>query len=303
MNSSRSLKRIATISASGCVAAVAAILSSPAAAIAAAPTPVPVGAEYVALGSSFASGPGVPTTLDPFCARSRGNYAHVLASGLQLQLTDVTCGGATSDNIVSTSQKLPIGGQRAPQINAVTANADLVTITIGGNDVNYIGDLYRNSCQAPNNAPIPAIFASACTPANPAATQGALSVVQSKIVATVQAVQAKAPEARIVLVDYTTVLPQNAKPCTALPLTTEQIKYSLDVARQLQLATKHAAQQSGAELVELSKASRGHDVCSDDPWVTGWEFGPDFLFGGKVPYHPNAAGMQAASDLIAAHLS
>ncbi len=301
MRASKFLSTAVSIAAATCATTVSATLWAPAAG-AATTTPVAAGSEYVALGSSFASGPGVPSTIDPFCARSSGNYAHLLAGALQLHLTDATCGGATSANVTSTPQTLLIGGQRAPQISSVAANTDLVTITIGGNDVNYIGDLLRNSCSAPNNAPVPVVFKALCAPPDPAATERALAEVEANLVSLAQAVRAKAPAARIVFVDYATILPQDARPCAALPLTTAQIKYSLQVALRLQLATKHAAQATGTELVELSKASRGHDVCSADPWVTGWGFAPDFLFGGAVPYHPNAAGMSAAADLLAEHL-
>ncbi len=301
MRTSRLLPALTSFLAAACMSTTWALIPvSPA--TAATPRPLAPGGEYVALGSSFASGPGVPRTIDPSCARSSGNYAHLLAAALELQLEDVTCASATTANLTDTPQTLLLGGQRPPQLDSVTATTDLVTITIGGNDVNYIGDLWRNSCSAPNNAPVPAVFASLCAPPSPGATQEALASVTAKLTSTVLAVKSKAPEARVVLVDYLTLLPQNAEPCAALPLSSEQIKYSLDVARRLQLATKHAAQRAGAELVELSKASRGHGVCSDDPWVTGWGFSPDFLVGGTVPYHPNAAGMSAAADLLAEHL-
>ncbi len=301
MRASQVLRAVSSVLAAACISTTSALVPvSPA--TAATTTPLAPGDEYVALGSSFGSGPGVPRTIDPFCARSSGNYAHLLAAALELQLEDVTCAAATSANITDTPQTLLLGGRRAPQVDSVSATTDLVTITVGGNDVNYIGDLWRNSCSAPNNAPVPAVFAALCTPPDPAATQEALDVVTANLASTVLAVRSKAPDARVVLVDYLTLLPRNAKPCAALPLTSEQIKSSLDVARRLQLATKHAAQQTGAELVELSKASRDHDVCSDDRWVTVWAFSPDFLTGGAVPYHPNAAGMSAAADLLAEHL-
>ena len=50
---------------------------------------------YVALGSSFASGPGIDPLLDARCGRSGSNYAHLVAERLGYDLVDVTCGGAT----------------------------------------------------------------------------------------------------------------------------------------------------------------------------------------------------------------
>ncbi len=53
-----------------------------------------------------------------------------------LDLHDVTSSGATVEDVLRTSQF----GQ-PPQIGAVTATTDLVTVTIGGNDIGYIPSL------------------------------------------------------------------------------------------------------------------------------------------------------------------
>src|SRR5262250_1331586 len=83
------------------------------------------GARYVALGSSFAAGPGIETQLGS-CSRSDHNYAHLVAAALELELTDVSCGGATTANILDTPQ-----GGATPQLAAVGADTALVTVTIG----------------------------------------------------------------------------------------------------------------------------------------------------------------------------
>ena len=50
---------------------------------------------YVALGSSFASGPGIEPIIDAGCGRSGNNYAHLVAERLGYDLVDVSSGGAT----------------------------------------------------------------------------------------------------------------------------------------------------------------------------------------------------------------
>ena len=67
------------------------------------------------------------------------------------------------------------------------------------------------------------------------------------------------------------------------------------------LMSTHATQRTGVELIELSEASRHHDACSADPWVSGWEFG-NVLAGGTAAFHPTAEGMQAAAELVIAQL-
>jgi lysophospholipase L1-like esterase len=297
--------REALVGAVPCLAAVA-LLTTASPASAAPPSPNPAGTDYVALGSSFAAGPGIPDIIDPRCGRSDNNYAHLVAEALQLTLTDVTCSGATINNIVDTPQN-----GRSAQITAVTDATDVVTVTIGGNDVNYLADLYRNSCAVEGTTAVPGNDPAVPDPFDPffctqfdlAAAQEQLAGLTAELVDMVEAIQQAAPNARVVLVDYLTILPQNGKPCPGLPLDREEIRYSLDVARQLALATKHAAQRTGAELVELSKASRHHDVCSANPWVTGWEFGPDIFAGGVLAYHPSEEGMEAAAALVIDQLS
>jgi hypothetical protein len=81
------------------------------------------------MGSSFAAGPGISprTAASPRRAgRSSGNYAHLVARPLGLDLHDVTYSGATTGDILRPST----AGQPA-QLNAVTPDTRLVTITAG----------------------------------------------------------------------------------------------------------------------------------------------------------------------------
>jgi hypothetical protein len=87
---------------------------------------------YVALGDSCSAASGVlpPGPSAPLqCLRSLANYRHVIAGATGAQLTDVTCGGADTDDYV-TPQRDGV----APQLDAVTEDAQLITMTIGGND-------------------------------------------------------------------------------------------------------------------------------------------------------------------------
>ncbi|MGX1668112.1 SGNH/GDSL hydrolase family protein [Streptomyces sp. NPDC055400] len=100
--------------------------------------------EYVALGSSFAAGPGVgqrAANSPALCARSDANYAQPVAHSREMSLTDVTCSGATTHDVLD-------GGQffQPAQVDAVRSTTRLVTVTIGGNDVSYLGNLVAWSC-------------------------------------------------------------------------------------------------------------------------------------------------------------
>ncbi|MGY1592098.1 SGNH/GDSL hydrolase family protein [Geodermatophilus sp. SYSU D00708] len=256
---------------------------------------------YVALGSSFAAGPGIEPVLEPGCGRSGANYPHLVAERLGLDLVDVSCGGATLASVVRTPQVLLGGATVPPQIDAVDERTDLVTVTVGGNDVEYLLTMLRCSYRvAPSAAPASArAFFGA--PVDPAAVERALGGLAVELTAAVAAVRERAPRARVVLVDYLTVLPPSGGGCPALPMDDGDLALCRGIAEQLEAATATAARAAGADLVRASAASRDHSVCSADPWVTGWEFG-DVTAGGVVPYHPNAAGMRAVADLVTGHL-
>ena len=70
------------------------------------PPPIPAGSRYVAMGSSFAAGPGITprASASPRRAgRSAGNYAHMVARALGLGLRDVTYSGATTSDSLQSS--------------------------------------------------------------------------------------------------------------------------------------------------------------------------------------------------------
>jgi len=274
------------------------------------PAPPP-GSTYVALGSSYAAGASISPTgpADPTgCGRSAAAYPAVVATRLKLALVDAACGGAVTGDLTTQSQ-VTRGANGSmvslpPQIESVTAETRLVTITVGGNDINYVGQLIAAACQGtltttPSDPTANYLKQYGfCTPWSDSAVDTALAQVGDNIAGVVRAVHAKAPQARIVLVDYLDVLPADGKPCASLPIPQTQQKTLLEDARKLALATRHAAQETGAELVSAAQDGRGHDACSSAPWVTGWDFAP-----GVTLMHPNAAGQTAVADAIIMQLS
>jgi lysophospholipase L1-like esterase len=110
-----------------------------------------------ALGSSFAAGPGIEPIADPTAVRSERNYAHQLAERLGARLVDLTVSGATTANILDTPQQMVSGHVYPPQIDGVPADADVVTITAGGNDLQFAGAmLYAASLRLEPQSPMTA---------------------------------------------------------------------------------------------------------------------------------------------------
>ena len=106
----------------------------------AAPAPTPAlatGTRYVALGDSYTSGPLIPNQSgQPLgCLRSDRDYPHLVASALGLSLTDVSCSGAETEDMTNAQGVTP--GPNPPQFDALTADTDVVTVGIGGNDIGF----------------------------------------------------------------------------------------------------------------------------------------------------------------------
>lgn len=246
------------------------------------------GDKYVALGSSFASGPIIPEPADAACLRSTNNYAHLVATKLKLALTDVTCSGAATANVVSTPQ-----GSHPVQISAVTPDTKLVTITIGGNDVDY--SLSTLACADAGTKGEPCLDARV----NTSEVEAKLAALQDKVVEMLDAIKTAAPDATIYLVAYLRVLPASGEPCPpSVPLDGDALDFIAGVGRQLQSTFKRSARAAGVGFID-AYSPKGHDACAepDQRWVEGQvQDSPAF------PFHPNAAGMTAVSKLIVKRL-
>jgi lysophospholipase L1-like esterase len=245
------------------------------------------GIGYVAMGSSFAAGPGIPPAQPgsgaAICARSAGNYASIVAREVGANLTDASCSGATTANVLTDSQ----AGQ-PPQISAVTGATQVVTVTIGGNDVDYLGSLDAYTCQQDGG--------SGCAGVDRAAIDQTFTQLAGRIENVVNAVRSAAPGAHVYLVDYFTILPDSGSRA-GVPLTADQSAYERSIASRLASATSAAAAATAATLVDLAAASHGHDACSAEPWVeTGHPA------AGRSQYHPNEAGMRGAATVVEAAL-
>ncbi|WLP89393.1 SGNH/GDSL hydrolase family protein [Gordonia sp. NB41Y] len=251
-------------------------------------TPAPPPAKYVALGSSYAAGPDGPESLSNRCLRTSDNYPHQVAGALGMTLIDATCSGATTRNILSVPQRFTA----RPQIDAVTPDTSLVTITTGGNDVGYVQRLLAMSCRNVTPAVAKEVAARTCALGHPIAEPGPERFAEAEwaMYETALAVKARAPHARVVFVDYPPVVLAGERACSLLPLKPEELAATVRVYDELAAATARAAEASGSQLVRTMPAATGHTVCSADPWLNGFEL--------PIPYHPNDAGKSGVASLV-----
>ncbi len=266
---------IAMISLAGCVGAPSRSVDAP----------LRPGDHYVAMGSSFAAGAGIGPTkpgTPARCQRTALNYASQLADRLQLQLSDVTCGGATTAHLLGPWNDLP------PQLDALTPETRLVTVTIGGNDLGYVAGLFGGSCRAGA-----ALRPGPCGP-NSAPDEAAYGGVEQGLRDIAAEVRRRAPRARLALVQYVTLVPD--APCDRALLTPEDAEVSRAIALRLAAITRRVARDAGALLIAADEASRRHTACDAVAWNSGMTRDYDLARGG--PWHPTPAGMRAVADLL-----
>ena len=247
-------------------------------------------AHLAALGSSFAAGPGITPTVNRWAGRSGRNYAHLLAAKWGARLTDLTVGGATTATMLDTAQWV-LWHRFAPQVSGVPEDADLVTITAGGNDLRYASSLTM--------AGYAGWFRRRPIAASPGASEKQVADAADGLARVVEAARARAPRARVVLAQYPTMIGPATRYSPAAPFDEATLAAFRELGLQLDDAFARAARQSGADLVPVGAASVDHAIGSSEPWVTG--FKP--TLAGAAAFHPNAAGMVAIADLIADKLA
>jgi lysophospholipase L1-like esterase len=238
---------------------------------------------YVALGDSYSAASGVlpPDPSAPLlCLRSTRNYPHVLAATTGADLTDVTCGAAETRHF--TSAQYP---GVAPQVDALGADTDLVTMTIGGNDSGvFISAIL--ACGAAGivtlgqGSPCKNIYGSKFEDTIRNTTYPAL-------VTALKAVRAKAPGAQVGIIGYPWIMPATGGCFDKMPVAKGDVPYLRSLQTTLNDAVRRAANATGATYVDMNTVSEGHDACQ--PLGTRW-IEPVLQTTNPVVVHPNALG-------------
>ncbi|MBC7443514.1 MAG: SGNH/GDSL hydrolase family protein [Ramlibacter sp.] len=226
--------------------------------------------KYVALGDSYAAGQGGEGYLDG-CLRSPNGYPALLdaVKGINL-LRNVSCSLATTVDVTGT------------QLSALNRGTTLVTLTVGGNDLNVAG------------------IAAACASADPVACGNAISTagamiksgeLAGRLAATYARVGVAAPNARVVVTGYPLLFAPSADPLIT------QLNGATIVLNQTIQGVVARAQSirptASIEFVDVSTAFAGHAIGNTDSWVN---------FAGPDAFHPTPAGYQAYAAAIQAAL-
>lgn len=263
-------------------------------------TPAQLGGaiDYVALGDSYSAGPGLPTQTDEACRRSDSNYPALLGRMLgAVTVTDVTCAGARTVDM--GAEQVRAEGQRVPpQLDAITRDTDLVTLSVGGNDDNAFVSIVTTCPRVAADDPQGTPCQQTLVGTGDAVLERQTERLTTRVAAVIQAVRARAPRAQVVVVGYPSLFPTNGT-CRELPFAAGDVTWAARVVDAVVEGLKAAARNEGVRFVDLRIAGAGHDICADEPWMTGSEPGKD----GVVPWHPRASGMQGAAAAIYTQLS
>ncbi|MFI0938314.1 SGNH/GDSL hydrolase family protein [Streptomyces sp. NPDC021020] len=246
--------------------------------------------DYVALGDSYTSAPGVPAQVDANCVRSDHNYPSLVAAAQHYRgFTDVSCGGAT------TVQMWQAQGTNPAQLTAVTRDTDLVTLQIGGNDVGFgsiIATCAGLSVTAPTGSPCKDHYGASGT------DQLTVNVLQTapKIAKVLRAVHRQAPHAKVVVVGYPDLLPDQGPGCfPAVPFAAGDVPYLRSTEKKLNAMLRVEALLGGASYTDTYGPTVGHDMCQApaDRWIEQLTPAPP-----AAAAHPNAAGERAMAAAL-----
>lgn len=220
--------------------------------------------DYVALGDSYAAGQGAAPYSDPTCFVSRKGYPVIADNLRNVELTvNAACSGATTWGVVGI------------QLDSVNANTELVTITVGGNDLDTTGLVATCTSLPAQCAGAIAVRAgilhqAAVDPGSSPLVQGLSSVIQG--------VHTAAPDAEIVFTGYPLLFE------SPVPGTLPDVVNGLTIGLNSVIAG--TAGNGGAQYVDVTVAFAGHGIGSADPWIN---FNPANL-ADPANFHPTGEG-------------
>lgn len=246
---------------------------------------------YVALGSSYAAGVGLgprQSESPVLCGRSINGYPQQLARKRGLPIVDMTCAGAVTRNVLH-------GGQyfQGPQLRVISDATRLVTLTVGGNDIGYVGDLSMLAARSTSTLYGRLVRLFWAGPKTPAERH--YRELYGDLVQTLRAIHARGPHAAVVVVTYPTLLPPTGT-CSALGISKSDAQTMRGVGEELAAVSRSAAATAGAIVIDMQTLGLQHNACSPVPWTAGR------TDAALAPFHPTLLGAKATADAISAAL-
>lgn len=235
-------------------------------AAASAPAQADTGAEYVALGDSYASGVGAAPydASSGDCKRSPNSYPRLYAAAHpKYALKDVTCSGAKMADV------------RNNQLSALSEKTSLVTLTVGGNDAQFASVV--QACLTQSD--------SYCATATNWMSSYARNQMVTELAGLYKDIKTRAPKALVLVLGYPRALASTGGSCGQIDLSAAKRTSMNGMADALAEGTLAAAESAGVYFIDMRNQFDGHGACGADPWINGVD-----LSRQAEIFHPNAAG-------------
>ncbi|MFD6423041.1 SGNH/GDSL hydrolase family protein [Streptomyces sp. NPDC060198] len=290
---SRQLTRIrrgAAATAALAAAAASLLFTGSAPAGAASPSARSSVSRYVALGDSYAAGEGLSPVVDTACGRTSGSYPTWTAQTVKPAVfKDATCSGATTRSLWNWE------GTAAPQVNALSKDTDLVTVTLGGNDLGFTDVL--TACVL---AGLTTKEGSPCRDTEAAAVDAAFAKLSPRLSSMLTDIRKRSPQARVIVVGYPNLFPADGSVCgTSASLAKGDVTWLNQTTYRLNFMLELSARLQQAEFVSTTDLFQGHDMC--EPAAERW-INP-LLPVNSGSAHPNTFGQRVMAREVLIRIS
>lgn len=218
---------------------------------------------YVALGDSYSSGTGAGNYISDSgdCKRSNNAYPVLWnAAHSPSAFAFAACSGATTSSV------------KSDQLGALDSGTSLVSITVGGNDIGF--STVMTKCVTGSD--------STCRSAVDDAENKMDTTLPGALDSVFGAIRDKAPNAKVVVLDYPHLYDTDVSPCPGL----SGAKHTAlnEGADKLDTAVEAAAGRAGFTFSDVRDEFSGHELCTGD----GWLHSVTYPIGDS--YHPTATG-------------
>jgi hypothetical protein len=269
--------------------------------------------QYLALGDSYSSGEGAynyelgTDVHDNKCHLSTLSYPYLIsASQSYSTFHSVACSGATSDNVINGVPRYPnvptpnslgdwMPGTSDQMQKLRLANPNIVTVGIGGNDIDFAGIVRRCTFD----------FSGTCYSSN-AERLKLVDLIDNQYANLRNEYQqikgATKQTAKIYVIGYPQVANPSGTHCGNSFLNTEEIALSNQIVNHLNYVIQQAAIAAGVQYIDVSGALNGHQLCdpaSSNIAVNGMTVGQEKLhIIGAESFHPNLLGQTLLKKAI-----
>lgn len=244
---------------------------------------------YTALGDSYATGNGAGTNTHSLCSPFSDGYPVQLTKAIgPVRFQSAACGGAVTSSVI-WNQLSWIG------------DSDLVTLTVGGNEVDFFGVLNEcvyqwhplSTCEAELQKSRRLIESSSFF-------EGYAMMVKLGL-------QSMKPTGRLLVTGYATFFNEDTVDCDRATFSiknpeqflTRQLRQDLNhLVKMLNHVIRSTAEAAGAEYVDIDEIFKCHRFCEDgvsepdksrsDTWFFNLDYDSDHASGPEARHHPHS---------------